>query len=203
MSGFGLGVVILAAGASSRMGRPKMLLPWGGRTVIRHIWETWNGLGACPVAVVCGGHNVQELRQELSSGELILNPEPERGMFSSIQCAARWARGWSASHWALTLCDQPHLRPGTLERLIDAARRHPAQVCQPFYRGRRRHPVVFPRSVFEEASESDAAMLREFLERRSGQIHPVEADDPGLGLDIDTPQDYARALLLAFPGEVR
>src|SRR6185369_7472750 len=91
------GVVILAAGASSRMGRPKLLLPWGGTSVIGHLLAQWRGLGAEQVSVVCAQANValdQELnRLQFRPEDRIVNPIPECGMFSSIQCAASW-KGW-------------------------------------------------------------------------------------------------------------
>ena len=92
-----LGVAILAAGLSTRMGRPKMLLPWAGTTVIGHLIAQWQALAASQIAVVCGaGDSAMQIeldRLSFSAKERILNPEPEAEMFSSIQCAARWT-GW-------------------------------------------------------------------------------------------------------------
>src|ERR1043166_8621287 len=83
-----LGVVILAAGASSRMGRPKLLLPWRNTTVIGHLLDQWSILGASPVVVVCAARDPllpAELdRLGFPTGGRVLNPNPELGMFSSI-----------------------------------------------------------------------------------------------------------------------
>src|SRR6188474_1351391 len=91
-------VILLAAGASSRMGRPKMLLPWRGTSVLGHLIAQWVQLGARQVAVVCGAADraiADELdRLEFPAHDRICNPTPEKGMFSSIQCAARWP-GWN------------------------------------------------------------------------------------------------------------
>src|SRR5262249_32574667 len=109
------GAVILAAGNSQRMGRPKMLLPWGGTSVLGHLICQWQALGAEQVAVVIASsaiHLQQELqRLRFSRTNWIQNPSPERGMFSSVQSAANWTE-WSQTltHWALLLGDQPHLR---------------------------------------------------------------------------------------------
>ena len=99
------GVVILAAGASLRMGKPKMLLPWGKTTILGHLIEQWNGLASEQIGVVWATGD-QRLQKELDrlgfpSKNRILNPAPERGMFSSIQCAAGWP-DWNAAltHWA-------------------------------------------------------------------------------------------------------
>ncbi len=127
---FSLGVIILAAGRSSRMGRPKMLLPWGRTTVLGHLLALWSRLGAHQVAVVCASADAAidtELnRLRFSNKNRITNPDPGQGMFSSVQCAARW-RGWNPglTHWAIVLGDQPHLQRATLATLLDAAAQHP------------------------------------------------------------------------------
>src|SRR5436309_4018491 len=116
---FALGVVILAAGRSTRMGRPKMLLPWGDTSVIGHLISEWRALEVGQVAVVRAADDaVLQLeldRLGFSLADCILNPTPERGMFSSVQCAARWS-GWKAglTHWAIVLGDQPQISRETL-----------------------------------------------------------------------------------------
>src|SRR5438552_13106264 len=126
-SSFLVAVVLLGAGASSRMGKPKMLLPWGGSTILGHLIGVWKQLGAEQIAVVCAPRD-QALNAELDRVGLprehrIVNPDPARGMFSSIQCAAQW-KGWNAriTHWAIVLGDQPHLPLSLLRSLLDFAR---------------------------------------------------------------------------------
>src|SRR5690242_4744910 len=118
------GVIILAAGASRRMGRPKLLLPWGQNSVLSHLLQTWAQLAASQMAVVCAAE-AKPLATELDqlsfpAANRIVNPAPENGMFSSIQCAANW-RGWNPelTHWIVTLGDQPHLKPATLQTLLE------------------------------------------------------------------------------------
>src|SRR5881296_2073204 len=98
------GVVILAAGASSRMGQPKMLLPWGETSVIGHLIEQWQQTTPQQIAVVTAV-GTEAIERELDRLDFpvdgrIHNPSPQLGMFSSIQCAARWS-GWQKSvrHW--------------------------------------------------------------------------------------------------------
>src|SRR2546426_403753 len=134
-------VVLLAAGASSRMGRPKLLLPWLGTTVLGHLLHLWREMGAAQLAVVTAPANRPVAAELVRAGVLkrdcIINPEPERGMMSSIRCAALWP-GWKAglSHFLLTLGDQPHVQTLTLRSLLDFAGAHPGQVCQPARGGR-------------------------------------------------------------------
>ena len=135
------GVVILGAGASSRMGRPKLLLPWRDTTVIGAILRQWRELGAAQIAVV-HRPNDTPLAAELDRldhpcADRIENPQPERGMFISIVCAANWP-GWQReiSSLAIVLGDQPHLQSGTLRALLEfhaaTHRRHlPAGIRRP------------------------------------------------------------------------
>src|SRR5256885_3178049 len=89
------GMVILAAGASSRMGKPKLLLPWGVTSVLGHLIGQWKALRAGQIAAVwaTGDQAVSVELDRLGFPKVnrVVNPTPERGMFSSIQCAARWS----------------------------------------------------------------------------------------------------------------
>ncbi len=193
------GVVLLAAGSSTRMGRPKLLLPWGNTTVVGHLVTQWTRLGARQIAVV-SAPGAQALRDELGrigfpAANRIVNPSPERGMFGSVQCAAQWP-GWEPelTHWAITLGDQPHLRESTLRALLDFVTAQPVKICQPLRHGHRRHPVVLPRPAFEALRTSTASDLKHFLQARPDELAGFEADDAGLDLDLDEPADYERAL---------
>ena len=197
-----LAVVILAAGASSRMGRPKLLLPWNGTSVIGHLLQQWGRLGPIQIAVVSVAgrrplHDEFE-RAGVAPSQVILNPAPELGMFSSVQCAARWA-GWvpQITHWAIALGDQPLVRTETLSRLLAFAANTEADVHQPSRHGRGRHPVILSRSVFVRLKDSRLENLKQFLVTSGVRVQRCEMDDPGLDLDLDEPADYERALALA------
>jgi len=199
VSPFSLGVVILAAGRSARMGRPKLLLPWGQTSVLGHLIQQWQSLKAKQTAVVCAAGD-ETIRAELDrlgfpAGNRICNPTPERGMFSSIQCAALWM-GWDTAltHWAVVLGDQPHLRHQTLRRVLDLSAAQPEKICQPARGGHGRHPVVMPRTVVLALANSMAATLKEFLHAQPGRVVCCQVDDPGLEVDIDRPEDYQQAV---------
>lgn len=196
---FSAGAVILAAGRSARMGRPKLLLPWGSTSVLGHLVSQWRSLRVEQVAVVCaagdGAIQIELDRIGFPGSDRIINPAPERGMFSSIQSAAQW-RGWKAglTHWAIALGDQPHLRRQTLATVIEFSAAHPELVCQPMSRGRPRHPVLLPRPAFQQLVNSSAADLKAFLASLSPGPAFCELADAGLDLDIDRPEDYEKAL---------
>jgi molybdenum cofactor cytidylyltransferase len=185
--------IILGAGRSSRMGQPKLLLPWGDGTVVGHSVRQWTAAGAASIAVVVAADDTELINEVRKSGALhITNPDPDRGMFSSVRCAAEWPH-WDVTltHWVISLGDQPHLRDTTLRQLIRAVQTDPSSVWQAAYGGRRRHPVVLPKSLFVALRDTTAPDLKAFLE--SSPRSSVEVDDPGLEIDIDTPEDYARA----------
>jgi molybdenum cofactor cytidylyltransferase len=185
------------------MGRPKLLLPWGATTVLGQLLEQWKRLEVRQVAVVCATGD-SEIQNELDrlgfpAENRIFNSAPERGMFSSIQCAAHWP-GWDPdlTHWVITLGDQPHLQQETLRTLIDFGAANPGRICQPLRKGRRRHPVLISKSAFAALKDCSAADLKQFLESRANECAGFEAADPGLDFDLDTPADYARARRLSF-----
>ena len=169
------------------MGRPKLLLPWGEKTILRHLIDQWRTVGSSQIAAVIGPRS--PLADHLEGVERIVNPQPEAGMFSSVQCATAW-EGWSndLTHFVVTLGDQPQVGIGTLREIIHFAGKHPDHICQPARRGRGRHPLVVPRGIFLEVGKSTARDLKEFLAARERKM--FESDDPGLDVDLDTPEDY-------------
>src|SRR5262249_6889189 len=198
---FRLGVVLLAAGRSSRMGRPKLLLPWGQSSVLGHLIETWHELGAEQIACVCAANDepiAKELdRLRFPATDRIFNAAPERGMFSSIQCAARW-QGWKPelTHWAVLLGDQPHLPLQTLCEILAFSAAHQQQICMPRQAGHRRHPVLLPSFQFRKLADTKCANLKEFLDSQPESLAFFETADPAFALDMDRPEDYETALRL-------
>ena len=216
-----LGVVILGAGASSRMGRPKLLLPWRDTTVIGAILRQWCELGAGQIAVV-HRPNDEKLVEEIKRAEgrtgsplpavaqtndsahgvtrptnvsthFIVNPKPELGMFSSIVCAANWP-GWKTeiSNWVIALGDQPHLNSDTLRQFLVFHSAHAGAICQPEFDGHMRHPVILQRAAFAELKSTTAATLKDFLKQIPVPRVQCAVTDAGLALDMDTPDDYKR-----------
>jgi molybdenum cofactor cytidylyltransferase len=191
------GVIIPGAGASARMGRPKLLLPWRDTTVIGQLLRQWRELGAAQIAVVHRPDDAPlaaELdRLDFPVDDRIENPQPERGMFSSIVCAANWP-GWKReiASWAIALGDQPHLRLETLRQLLAFHAARAGAICQPEFGGRARHPVILPRAAFAELKNSRSATLKDFLELAPLPRAQCAVADGGLSLDMDTPEDYQR-----------
>jgi molybdenum cofactor cytidylyltransferase len=193
-----LAVVILAAGRSSRMGRTKTLLPWGDSTVIDHIIQQWRSLSAGQIAVAIDSSNeaLRDLLVSIPEIFTITNPHPDFGMFSSIQSAAR-AHLWKThiTHFAIALGDQPQIKFSTLQTLANTPF---TSVLQPAFQDKPLHPVLLTRAVFEQIANTQAPHLKAFLSEIPSR-QTVEINDPGLKLDLDTPEDYQKALALSFP----
>src|SRR5439155_25690034 len=135
-------------------------------------------------AIVCSADN-NALAAELDRirfpvSDRIHNPQPELGMFSSIQCAAKWD-GWNESltHWIITLGDQPHIQLRTLEALLTFSAKHPNAICQPSRNARPRHPVVVPKHIFRQLSTVAGPTLKDFLNAHALERKLIEVDDPG------------------------
>ncbi len=191
------GVVILAAGASSRMGRCKLLLPWGEKTILTHLLDQLRSAGATQIAPVIDPSN-QLLRNALeqagfSSQEWIENHSPQLGMFSSLQEASRWT-GWvpTLTHWVISLGDQPHIQISTLRLLLDAAIKEPTRICQPALHGRAGHPIVLPANNFRELAQRDIPDLRVYVRMHEAFRLRVPVEDAAVSEDLNTPEDYAR-----------
>jgi molybdenum cofactor cytidylyltransferase len=194
---FAFGVVILAAGASTRMGTCKLLLPWGEKTILTHLLDQWRSTGAAQIAPVIDPSN-QPLRKALahagfSPSDWIENESPQLGMFSSLQEASRWT-GWlsTLTHWIISLGDQPHIETSTLYVLLNAARENPTRICQPALNGETAHPIILPGSNFRELAQNDVPDLRTYIRRQEPFRLRVPVEDAGVSGDLDTPEDYRR-----------
>jgi molybdenum cofactor cytidylyltransferase len=188
--------VILAAGASTRMGTCKLLLPWGGKTILTHLLDQWRSAGAAQIAPVIDPSN-QLLRKALadagfSPSDWIENLSPQMGMFSSLQEASRWT-GWASTltHWIISLGDQPHIQISTLCLVLDAARKNPTRICQPALHGHAAHPIVLPARHFRELAQSEMADLRAYIRTHEPIRLRVAVEDLGVSEDLNTPEDYA------------
>ena len=182
--------VILAAGASSRMGQPKALLEYEGESFVARMVRILGSV--CGQVIVVLGYDAERVRAAAPAGAtIVVNPEPERGLLSSLQCGLREAGG---AHAVMFLpVDYGALRIDTVTRV--AAEAGVAQVVAPIYEGRHGHPVCIARAVVDELLAVPAtAQARDVIRRHREATRFIEVDDTGAVNDIDTPEDY-RALV--------
>ncbi|AWT60129.1 MAG: Molybdenum cofactor cytidylyltransferase [Candidatus Moanabacter tarae] len=190
-----LGVAILAAGQSTRMGKQKLLLPWCNSTILGHLITLYRTLPTSQItAVYTRGNSAvrNELeRNAIPSPNWIENPKISPEMYSSVLCAIRW-KGWSnrITHIAIVLGDQPQIRKATIFQLTQFSRKNPESICQPQYKEKRCHPVILPLSTARSMASRNFIHLKEALEAYKHLILPFPSQDSGLINDIDTPKDY-------------
>jgi molybdenum cofactor cytidylyltransferase len=192
--------IILAAGESRRMGYPKPLLKIGERTFIEVIVGTM--LEVLPRVIVVLGAHAARIRPAIAPDErvtIVENPAFTRGQLSSIKVGIEEVPV-DADGILVHLADHPTVRAETFRAVISAYGHggHPIVIAR--YGGHRGHPVIFDRSVFREllrAPESEGA--RYVVNADPSRVGYADVDDAGVVLDLDTPEDLARAGLKPPP----
>lgn len=191
--------VVPAAGASRRMGRPKLLLPYGDDTVVGGTVRALSRGGVQKICLVARPEDTDLIRWAETHGlEVALNPRPELGMLGSILSGVDvlgGAEGMATSCDCLivTPADLPAMKATTVAAVIDAVRSG-AQLAVPVHDGRRGHPLGMAATVASELSHldlaDDAGGLAQLLKRPGCAPVEVPVDDPGAIRDVDTPEDY-------------
>ena len=184
--------IVLAAGLSRRMGRPKLLLDWGGKPVVRRAVERVKAGGMDEIVIVLG-HEGQAIREALKGlpVRFVENPEPEAGQASSIACGVS-ALGPAAGAALIALGDQPALPPEVIPRLLQTFHETGKAIVAPLYRGVQGNPVLFAAAVFPElrALTGDRG-ARSVVEKDPARVALVSFD-LAMPADLDTFEDYER-----------
>ena len=189
-----IGAIVLAAGSSTRMGRPKAQLPVGpnGRRFLDTITDTLAGAGVSEVRIVVAPGLTQPPRQA------VVNPDPSAGMLSSVQCGLRAFRDELDAVFVWPV-DHPLVERETVVGLVAAFRRTGAPIVLPTHGGRRGHPVLFATRVFPELLAADATLGARSVVHAHDDRLELPVADPGVVADIDTPEDYARVFGAVAP----
>lgn len=195
-TGARIGAVVLAAGASRRMGQPKMVLPWGSTTVIEQVTRTLAAAGAQPVVVVTGGAREQvEAALDSQPVHLVHNPNFEQGEMLSSLTAGLESPSLAASPEVaaalVALGDQPAIQVEVARQVISVYWQTGARLVVPSYRNRRGHPWLVDRNLWPALINLPRnRTMRDFLNLHSGDIHYVTVETPTVLKDVDTPEDY-------------
>lgn len=184
--------VLLAAGRSSRMGRPKQLLTWHGAPLVRHAAQTALNAQLSDVIVVIGAEalNVRAALADLPV-RIVQNDCYAEGQAASIRAGVA-ALAPDAEAVMIMLVDQPLLQAATIDQLI-AAWQPPWLIVAPQHTGQRGHPVLFARPLFDalRAITGDLG-ARNVIKAHADVLKVVEVADAGVVIDIDTPEMYRR-----------
>jgi molybdenum cofactor cytidylyltransferase len=197
-----LAAVILAAGESRRMGKPKATLPFptddatpGKITFLEHLLAIARHPKVGELRVVLGAHaeKVRE-RIKLAPSEVIINEEWQRGQLSSIQAGIR-ALPKVVDGALLLLVDHPLITHDLVSQLIDAFYGHKAPIVIPTHLGQRGHPVIFPSRLFEEllAAPQDVG-ARAVVWAHQAEVVEVSTGEAGVVLNLNDPEAFQQAL---------
>ncbi len=187
-------LLLLAAGASARMGRPKQLLPYRGRTLLRHAAETAVASGCAPIVLVTGAVH-EALAAEVADlpVQVVRNPDWETGMASSIRTGLTVAQVARPGAVLIMLSDQPLVTPALLRQLVAQQRRTQAPVVAATYGDAVGVPAVFDRGVFTALENLTGTQGANRLVATLGSAVGLVPFPVGL-LDVDTPEQYAALL---------
>jgi molybdenum cofactor cytidylyltransferase len=192
--------LVLGAGGSTRLGRPKQLLPYGDRTLLGHTLDTARASSFDQLVVPIGGA-ADEVREHIdfTDAEVVVNQAYGSGCSSSI-AAALSAVDPRCEVLVLMLGDQPGVTPATVQTLLDGRGDAPLAVCR--YDDGRGHPLALHRSVFGALANlhGDKGVWR-LLDERADDVVEVPVSGP-VPLDVDTPEDYRAVLAAAGLAEV-
>jgi molybdenum cofactor cytidylyltransferase len=182
--------IVLAAGKSERMGRPKALLPLRGKTFLDNILEAILRSSIKQTVVVVGHHRDEIARCVPLPAKVAFNPDYEKGMVTSFQTGIR-ALPADVSGALLFLVDHPVIEPGTIESLTTKAA--PDRIVVPIFNGRRGHPVLFGSHILQEILALSSDQGANIVVRKDpGRVIEVPVESPGILVDVDTPEDFQK-----------
>jgi molybdenum cofactor cytidylyltransferase len=187
-----IAAIVLAAGKSERMGRPKMALPWGDTTVLGAVLRALASAGIEDIRVVTGAARdlVEPLCVEPGVTTVFNAAYGQADMLSSIQTGLKSLSAMTEAA-LVVLGDQPQIQVETIHRVVEAYRRSRPRLVAPSHRMRRGHPWLVDRQMWPELlkmTPNDTA--REFLARHDGEIKYVEIESATIHKDVDTPDEY-------------
>jgi molybdenum cofactor cytidylyltransferase len=191
--------IIPAAGKSSRMGRPKLSLPLGDKTVLEHVIAAFLRGGCSHVLVILAPHVAELGRAAVEAGARVVSiPRETPDMRATVEYGWGWWEhyaGFTAEdYWYLAPADHPVL-DGGIVALLEAERlRHPDRtILVPAYQGKRGHPALIAwKHVAGMRALPPGVGLNTYLREHPEETLEVPVESPGVLLDLDTPEDYER-----------
>jgi len=187
--------IVLAAGRSRRMGVQKLLLPFGGKTVISHIVDQLLGSAVDKIFVVTG-HQPERISGELSGRPVCIvnNADYESGMLSSVRCGLH-ALPERCRTVLVAIGDQPSISTGLVDLMIRSFAAAEKNILVPCYDGRRGHPILFAAMYREEIlTHYDDVGLRGLLHAYPDDVLELTVSTSCVLSDMDYPDDYRREL---------
>jgi molybdenum cofactor cytidylyltransferase len=195
MTDTNIGVIVLAAGLSSRMGEFKLLLKWlDDQPLLAHVVEKVTALPVAPVVVVTG-HRADAVRAALTGFDVTFahNPDYADGeILSSMKVGLR-AMPETVAAVMVVPGDMPRISQEVMQQVLNA--HASATIVAPQYAGERGHPVLFDRNFWQALLDLPPdRMPRDVLRANKDHIHLIDVSSDGILADVDTPETYEREL---------
>jgi molybdenum cofactor cytidylyltransferase len=194
-AGASIAGIILSGGASRRMGTPKALLQFQGETFLDRLIRVFSPV-CHPIIVVVGQH-ADQIQSGIGRGGEVLfavNPDPERGMLSSLQCGLALVPAGAEAAMFLPV-DHPHIELATVQTLARRFREDRAPVTVPTYAGEHGHPVCIARQLITELLALEpSAKASDVIHSHVPNTLYIQVDDPAVVTDVDDPTAYAELL---------
>lgn len=190
-----VGAVLLAAGASRRMGTTKQLLPVAGEPAVVHCVRQLMESGIDDIVVVVG-HDRWRVAAALEGFAVCLavNSDEKSEMAESVRIGVTTMPGY-VTGVMITLCDHPLVSADSYEQLKRHHQMNPGRILLPVYRGRGGHPTLFPQNLCRFAERG--MPLNRIVRQYGDRVSRIPMRDPGIFHDMDTQQDYRRVLTMA------
>jgi molybdenum cofactor cytidylyltransferase len=189
-----IGVVVLAAGKSERMGANKLLLSFDGKTLLEQILDAMAAAGMNDPLIVLGhkpNQIIEAIKPRLHTLKTVVNDDYEQGMTSSFQKGLQMLLQVDAAF--LVLGDEPILDPNILKLMMQQMETGKGKtlIVSPIHKGKKGHPLLFHKQLFEEIlALKSSQTIRDIVYKYAGQMSTIEAAQWTI-MDIDTPEDYA------------
>jgi molybdenum cofactor cytidylyltransferase len=190
-----LSAIILAAGESKRMGKPKQLMPLGKSTLLEQAIDNLLNSSVDETIVVLG-HKAEEITDKIVNKpvKVVINPDYQQGMSTSIVAGLIMVDPRSQAVM-LALGDQPLVTSLTINQLIEAFNKNRKGIAVPTYRGRRGHPIIFDIKYKAELFKLKGDIGgREIIQNHPKDVFMVAVDSESVISDIDTQEDYQSQL---------
>lgn len=190
--------IVPAAGHSTRMGRPKLALPLAGRTVLEHVIDALRIGGVDHVVVVIGPHVVELVSLAKAAGaHVCLLAEPTPDMRATVEQGLRWVEERFHPHagdrWLLVPADHPVINADIVRQLFSRFGENGTSIVVPVHNSRRGHPTLM---VWNHVADIRALAadqgINAYLRSRAAETLELSLVDPGVLIDLDTPEDYER-----------
>jgi molybdenum cofactor cytidylyltransferase len=187
--------ILLAAGESKRMGKPKLLLPFGGGTILEKTVDNVLSSNIDEVIVVLGAE-AQETEKAIAGKpvKIVFNPDYHRGMSTSLICGLKQVSS-QAQRVMVALCDQPFIERDIYNKLVKESLNSCKGITVPLYKAKRGNPIIFTINYKDEllGLKGDVGG-REILRRHPDDILEVAVDSGSIYINLNTIDDYRSTL---------